>query len=462
MSVIPVHRPEDARSILRSVFSAQSTALVDSEPAVPLDSIVDVLPILTSHGLHFSPAIFLKLVTFGHAHMGEGHLISSSQFYSLAVSPLIPPASTVPELPTAPHSDPSSPIPPNVAALTPSMVHSGDSDDDTTAGTNATLVRRWKEIRKEKEFAILQYEELKEDLSLSKLRAQKLAAAEAKALHRLNALEQDLSEKQNLLESTRHKCRSIKVKMNDAIREAEQYCAEIERQDAVISQLKESAGHHRSWDYTKSFEANELLIDGLQEEVTRFQEAKGTLHTARSEGMKLFELFEELELQLSQTRHEISSGTTLGYHVPTALHLSSTLADELAGESEVHTAEVAISVGPVKSSASTQTCPLNNSFIDTFQSSGALEQHSTYNTLRLSALVDPTPVSKHLETSTVLPFSSAQATSFFQASIKVDNKPTGIVSRINYGNRWVTSIWLRSWLRVSIGINYAKAPSCSS
>lgn len=162
------------------MFSTQSTALVDSEPAVPLDSIADVLPILTSHGLHFSPDIFLKLVTFGHAHLGEGHLISSSQFYSLAVSPLIPPASAVPELPTAPHYDPSFPIPPNVAAFTPSMVRSRDSDDDIPAGANATLVRRWKEIRKEKEFTILQYEELKEDLSLSKLRTQKLAVAEVR------------------------------------------------------------------------------------------------------------------------------------------------------------------------------------------------------------------------------------------------------------------------------------------
>ncbi len=124
----------------------------------------------------------------------------------------------------------------------------------------------------------------------------------------------------------------------------------------MISQLKEPASHHRSLDYAQSSEANELLVDDLQEEVTRFQEAKGTLHMACSEGMKLFELFEELELQLSQTRHEISSGTALGYHIPTVLHLSSTLADEVAGESEVHTAEVAISVSLIREPNHPNSC----------------------------------------------------------------------------------------------------------
>ncbi|KAK0489825.1 hypothetical protein EDD18DRAFT_1359138 [Armillaria luteobubalina] len=194
MSDLPAHHPEDGLLILCSMFSAHSTASVDSEPAVLLDSIADILPILTSHGLHFSPDISLKLVAFGLEHIGEGHLISSLKFYSIAVTPILLPAS-MPKLPTMLHSDPSSLTGVNDVTFTPSATHFGDSDADIPAGTNVMLVQQWNEIHKEKELAVLQFEELKEELSLSKLRVEKLGEIKARALQRLNALEQNLSEK---------------------------------------------------------------------------------------------------------------------------------------------------------------------------------------------------------------------------------------------------------------------------
>ncbi|KAK0494005.1 hypothetical protein EDD18DRAFT_1107513 [Armillaria luteobubalina] len=222
--------------------------------------------------------------------------------------------------------------------------HFGDSDADIPAGTNVTFVRQWNEIRKEKELAVLQFEELKEELGLSKLRVEKLGEIEARALQRLNALEQNLSEKRDLLESVQYECRSIEVKLHDTIEEAEQYCAEIEHQDAVISELKEYVSRYRSIDYAQSFIVNEVLVGDLQGEVTCLQEVNEALHAAHSEGMKLFELFKELELQLGQTSHEISSCATVGYSILTMLHPCRTLADELAGVGKVHTMEVAIDV----------------------------------------------------------------------------------------------------------------------
>ncbi|KAK0471798.1 hypothetical protein IW261DRAFT_1424883 [Armillaria novae-zelandiae] len=313
MSGLPAHQPEDGLLILRRVFSTQSTALVDSEPAVLLDSIADILPILTSHGLHFSPDMSLKLVAFGLEHRGAGHLISSSKFYYIAVTPILLPAST-PELPTALHSDPSSLTGVNDVTFTLSATHFGDSDADIPAGTNVMLVGQWNEIHKEKELADLQFEELKEELDLSKLRVQKLEEIEshqAKALQRLNSLEQNLSNKRDLLESAQHECCSIKIKLHNMKMEAEQYCAEIKHQDAVISKLKEFVSHNHSFTYAQSLIVNESLVDDLQGEVTCLQEVNEALHTTHSEGVKLFELFKELELQLSQISHEISSCATL-------------------------------------------------------------------------------------------------------------------------------------------------------
>ncbi len=138
---------------LRRVFAAHSSHLVDSEPAIPLELIADLLPILTSNGLHFSSDTASEIVAFGHTHQGEGILISASHFSSVAA-----------------FSASSSTTPPMVtSAWHPS--YPGESDD-LPIGSNQ------EHIRGEKEHCIDEYGNLKAELEASKEAIQKLKESE--------------------------------------------------------------------------------------------------------------------------------------------------------------------------------------------------------------------------------------------------------------------------------------------